>query len=172
MPAGRALSIPVPGPGRKSLYREEYADQAFKLCLLGATDEELADFFKVATATIYNWKNEHPAFLEASNAGKIKADAEVAHSLYRSATGHEVTAEKVVKVKDDKGERFEAVRYKQFIPGDPNAAFKWLLNRRRQDWRDRHEVQHDLTDDLASLLKMARARHAEKQTVYLGEPPE
>jgi hypothetical protein len=134
----KALAIPVPGPGRNSLYREEYADQAFKLCLLGATDEELAGFFAVVVATIYNWKNEHPAFLEATVAGKIKADAEVAHSLYRSATGHEMTAEKVVK----NGDKFEAIRYKRFIPGDPNAAYKWLLNRRRQDWSEKTAIEH------------------------------
>jgi hypothetical protein len=167
MAKGKALAIPVPGPGRKSLYREAYADQAFKLCLLGATDEELADFFGVVIATIYNWKNDHPAFLEATIAGKVKADAEVAHSLYKSATGHQITAEKIIKTADDK---FEAVRYKQFIPGDPNAAYKWLCNRRRNDWRDRHEVKHDVTDDLAAILLHARSRRTEKQTIFIGEP--
>lgn len=171
MAKGRKLAIPVPGPGRKSLYQEAFADQAFKLCLLGATDEELADFFEVAVKTIYNWKDEHPAFLQATIDGKVKADAEVAHSLYRAATGHEMTAEKVVKVKDEKGERFEAVRYKQFIPSDPNAAYKWLCNRRRTDWRERHEVQHDVSGDLASILMAARERPL-KQTVYPGEPEE
>ena len=34
--------------GRKSEYRIEYADQALKLCLLGATDKELAEFFSVS----------------------------------------------------------------------------------------------------------------------------
>lgn len=150
---GKALAIPIPGPGRTSLYRKEYADQAFKLCLLGAVDEELADFFGVSVATVYNWKNEHPAFLEATIAGKIKADAEVAHSLYRSATGHELTAEKVVKVKDEQGERFEAVRYKQFVPADPNAAYKWLLNRRRQNWSDKTAIA--LTGEL-TVTKVER----------------
>jgi hypothetical protein len=159
MPAdSKALSIPVPGPGRKSLYQEQFADQAFKLCLLGATDEELADFFGVVVATIYNWKNEHPAFLEATIAGKVKADAEVAHSLYRAATGHEVTAEKVVKVKDEQGERFEAVRYKQFVPADPQAAYKWLLNRRRQDWRDKQEVEHSGNLSIADTILERRKR--------------
>jgi hypothetical protein len=158
MAGEKQLSIPVPGPGRKSLYREEYADQAFKLCLLGATDEELADFFGVATATIYNWKNEHPAFLEATIAGKIKADAEVAHSLYRSATGHELTAEKLMK-KDDG--TFEAIRYKRYIPGDPSAAFKWLANRRRQNWTDTQKVEHGLSDDLAAIIAERRAKVSE-----------
>jgi transposase len=149
---GKALAIPVPGPGRKSLYQEAYADQAFKLCLLGAVDEELADFFDVSIATIYNWKNEHPAFLEATVAGKIKADAEVAHSLYKSATGHQITAERVVK----NGDKFEAVRYKQFIPGDPNAAYKWLVNRRRQDWADTQKIEYGITGQLADIIAARR----------------
>jgi len=38
--------------GRPSGYREEFAEQARKLCRLGATDKELADFFGVDEATI------------------------------------------------------------------------------------------------------------------------
>lgn len=33
--------------GRPSGYKPEYAEQARKLCLLGATDQEIADFFEV-----------------------------------------------------------------------------------------------------------------------------
>src|SRR3990170_280949 len=99
--------------GRPSKYQEEFAEQARKLCLLGATDGELADFFEVCEATINNWKHEHPGFLESIRAGKIKADAEVADSLYRRATGEEIQLEKVVK-RDDGS--FEAVRYKSYVP--------------------------------------------------------
>jgi hypothetical protein len=135
---GKALAIPVPGPGRKSLYREEYAEQAFKLCLLGAVDAELANFFGVCEKTLNNWKHEHPAFLQSIIDGREKADAEVAHSLYKLATGHHVTAEKVVK----KDGNFEAVRYKQYIPADSAAAYRWLLNRRRKDWTDKQVHEH------------------------------
>jgi hypothetical protein len=138
MAKGKALAIPVPGPGRKSLYREQYAEQAFKLCLLGAKDTELAHFFGVSEKTLNNWKDEHPAFLQSIIDGKEKADAEVAHSLYKMATGHTITAEKLVK----KGDDFEAVRYKQYIPGDSGAAYRWLLNRRRQDWTDKQVHEH------------------------------
>lgn len=144
---GKALAIPVPGPGRKSLYREEFADQAFKLCLLGATDAELSKFFGVDERTINRWKIDHVAFCQSIADGKVKADAEVAHSLYRSATGHEVTAEKVVKTSDG---GFEAVRFKSYVPADPKAAYKWLLNRRRNDWSDRqvHEHQGTISVDI------------------------
>jgi hypothetical protein len=138
MSAGKDLAIPVPGPGRKSAYQPQFAEQARKLCLLGHTDAELAAFFEVSETTINNWKHAHPAFLESIRAGKTVADAEVADSLYKRATGEFVQAEKIVKT--DNG--FEAVRYKQYIPGDPQSAFRWLMNRRPNDWRDKREVEH------------------------------
>lgn len=50
---------------RPSKYKAEFAIQAEKLCKLGATDEELADFFEVSTTTIDNWKLAHESFLGA-----------------------------------------------------------------------------------------------------------
>lgn len=50
---------------RPTKYQEAYAEQARKLCLLGCTDAELADFFEVSEATINNWKLEYPEFLES-----------------------------------------------------------------------------------------------------------
>ena len=50
--------------GRKSEYRIEYADQALKLCLLGATDKELSEFFSVSEQTLNKWKKDYPEFLE------------------------------------------------------------------------------------------------------------
>ena len=35
------------GPGRPSLYQPEFAEQAFELCLAGATNLDLADTFEV-----------------------------------------------------------------------------------------------------------------------------
>ena len=138
MPEGQEL-VKI---GRPSAYRPEFAEQARKLCLVGYTDEQLADFFEVCVATIYNWRNEHPAFLEAIRAGKAVADAEVADSLYKRATGEHVQMEKLVKVQKDGQETYEAVRYKQWLPGDPTAAFRWLLNRQPQYWRDKRELEH------------------------------
>ncbi len=38
--------------GRPTLYKEDYPKQAYRLCLLGATDEEIAEAFGVTEATI------------------------------------------------------------------------------------------------------------------------
>lgn len=57
--------------GRKSEYREEYAEQALKLCLLGATDKEIAEFFSVSEQTLNSWKKKFPQFLESLKKGKL-----------------------------------------------------------------------------------------------------
>ena len=57
--------------GRPTNYKKEYDEQAYKLCLLGATDKEMADFFNVKEQTINNWKKNHPSFFESIKRGKI-----------------------------------------------------------------------------------------------------
>ena len=74
--------------GRPTDYREEYNEQVTKLCKLGATDKELADFFEVAESTINLWKEVHPQFSESIKEGKIQADANVAQALYHRAIGY------------------------------------------------------------------------------------
>jgi len=74
--------------GRPTLYKEEYNEQARKLCLLGATDKELADFFGVNEDSVHEWKKVHPLFSESIRAGKEIADAEVADRLYKRALGY------------------------------------------------------------------------------------
>lgn len=137
IPAG----MPIPGPGRDSMYRPEFNDQARKLCLLGAVDSELADFFGVSETTINNWKLQFPAFLESIREGKVSADAEVADSLYRRATGENIIIEKLVK----KGDDYEKISLKQFVPGEVQAQRLWLLNRRKGNWRDKVETEHSGT---------------------------
>lgn len=50
---------------RPTKYQEAYAEQARKLCLLGYTDAELADFFEVSESTINKWKIDYPKFSES-----------------------------------------------------------------------------------------------------------
>ncbi len=66
---------------RPTKYQEAYAEQARKLCLLGYTDAELADFFEVSESTINKWKLDYPEFSESIKKGKAVADAEVSDRL-------------------------------------------------------------------------------------------
>jgi hypothetical protein len=72
--------------GRPSKYRPEYAEQAKTLCEYGATDIEIAKFFKVSGRTIYRWQIEFPEFCQALKIGKSVSDDRVERSLYHRAT--------------------------------------------------------------------------------------
>lgn len=128
-----------PGPGRPSGYDPSMNDMARKLALLGMTDEEMAKFFGVTRQTLDNWKAEEPAFFAAVQEGKEIADANVADSLYKRATGEIVELEKVVK-HHETGEHI-VIKYKTFIPGDTGAAMNWLKNRKADKWRDKHDIE-------------------------------
>ena len=78
-------------------YKAEYAEQAYKLCLLGLSDEELAQYFKVSDRTLAAWKDAHPEFLRATVDGKVPADANVAKVIDNAAknvAAHDASAQK------------------------------------------------------------------------------
>lgn len=147
------------GAGRPSDYQEAFAEQATKLCALGATDDELADFFEVHRATIYRWKHDHPEFCDALKVGKDAADERVARSLYQKATGYNVTEEQAVKLRvEQHKEEVEVVQVEKHIPADTAAAIFWLKNRRKDEWRDKQDVEHGVTGQLAELLSRIDGR--------------
>lgn len=123
--------------GMKSIYKPEYAEQARKLCLLGATDKELANFFCVAESTINKWKTDYPEFSESIKSGKDIADGDVADRLYRRAMGY---SHKAVKIFNDQGAPLE-VEYTEHYPPDTTACIFWLKNRQKGKWRDKQEVE-------------------------------
>lgn len=129
-------------PGQPTKYREQYNEQARKLCLMGYTDKDLADFFEVAESTINNWKIEHPSFLESLKLGKEVADAEVTASLYQRATGYSHTETKVF---NNQGE-IVTHDVKRIYPPDPISIKYWLNNRQPERWREK--VETDVVSDI------------------------
>ncbi|EGR1391765.1 hypothetical protein ACCF70_000685 [Vibrio parahaemolyticus] len=115
-------------------YKLEYAHQAYKLCLIGARDQDLADFFEVHRDTIFNWVNLYPVFAEARKRGKMRADAEVAYQLFKRATGTSVRKEKVLS-------SGETVAYQEELPPDIRAMEFWLKYRSRSNWNPSQQVE-------------------------------
>lgn len=114
--------------GRKTLYKKEFDNMAYKLCLLGYTDDDLADFFEVTKQTINNWKHDHESFFDSLTRGKSQADAEVANALYNRAIG--------LVVKEDAVTRDgNVVSLNKELPPDASAAKHWLSNRQPKHWR-------------------------------------
>lgn len=151
--------------GRPTKYRDEYIELAYKVCLLGATDRELGDFFEVDEATINKWKIDHPEFYESIRKGKSNADANVADRLYQRARGFEHDSEEIKIVANE----VVHVRTRKIYPPDTTAAIFWLKNRQRDKWRDKTEVDANhsgevgvsLSADQAEQLIRARAKRSD-----------
>jgi hypothetical protein len=122
---------------RPSKYQADYAAKALKLCDLGATDEDLADFFSVSIRTISNWKSEFPEFLQALKSGKSAADDRVERSLYQRAVGYTHDA---VHFSAFQGVVTET-SYRNHCAPDVTAQIFWLKNRRPDLWRDKREQE-------------------------------
>lgn len=120
--------------GQLSLYKPEYDRTVLELCLLGKKDEEIAEYFGVATSTFYLWKKEFESFSEAVKDGKERADNRVVCALRRRAEGMEVEEEHVTIDPDGK-KTIKIVKRK--LPPDPTSMIYWLNNRQRANWKNR-----------------------------------
>lgn len=127
------------GPGQPTKYRKEYDRQAYRHCLLGATDDDLAALFDVNVWTIHEWKKAQPSFLKALREGKEEADAKVAESMYRASVGY---SHEDVHVSNYQGQITLTPLTKHYPP-DTRAASLWLRNRQPRKWRDK--TAHELT---------------------------
>lgn len=125
--------------GRPTDYRTEYAGEAKKLAKLGATDIQIADFFGVDVRTVSLWKITHKEFSQSLKAGKDELDARVEQSLYHRAMGFERDSVKIFLNKQ--GEPV-TVPFREVVPPDTTACIFWLKNRKRDQWRDKSEVDH------------------------------
>lgn len=123
---------------RPTKYKPEYASQAAKLCLLGATDAQLADFFEVSVSTINLWKVQHSEFSESIKVPKALADERVEQSLFRRAMGYEHD-EVDIKVVD---KEIVMTPIRKYYPPDTTAMIFWLKNRSPGQWRDKVEQEH------------------------------
>ena len=136
--------------GRPTKYRPDYCEQAKKLALLGLTDSEMAEFFEVCEDTIHEWKKTHHEFSESIHAGKLPADAEIAHSLYDRAKGARWTEQAAFKVRHQTAsgvftEEVQIVELQKGAPPDTQAASLWLRNRRPKSWRDTQHIEQTVT---------------------------
>lgn len=143
------------------------------MCLLGATDKELADFFEVNESTINAWKRDHAEFSKSVKAGKEQADAIVAQKLFHRAIGYSHPAVKILSVPrgGNQGSDIEQVPYTERYPPETAAAIFWLKNRQPKKWRDKQEQEHtfpELSSEerqaaIAALLAKAKQRQQEKR---------
>lgn len=151
----------MPAPSK---FRQKFVDQARVLTQLGATDNELAEFFKTTQRTINRWKTEHADFGNALRVGKHEADERVTRSLFQRAVGYSLP-ETHVSVHQGKVLKTELMKH---FPPDTTACIFWLKNRRPEEWREKFEHDHGLNLSREKLAQLLRA--VEGRLVELEEP--
>lgn len=154
-----AVSVANP-VGRPSDYQDVFAKQAAKLCELGATDMELANFFGVETRTIYRWRNSVPEFCQSVVVGKEAADERVKRSLFNRAVGYTFESEKVFQFQG----QIVRAQTTEHVPPDPGAALNWLKNRQPGEWRENVNVNIGVSnmsdEEIAARLVALAAKAA------------
>jgi hypothetical protein len=160
--------------GRPTTYRPENAEIARNTCIVGATNESLAERFGVCRRTIDNWIATIPEFSDAVRYGREVADEAVISALFARATGME---QKMTKVFCHRGQPVTA-NYTVQLPPDVRACFFWLRNRRPEQWRENRPLveEEDGDPDWVSELEAASERVrlaavAERATQSAAEGP-
>jgi hypothetical protein len=142
--------------------KPDISDLARKFCMLGATDEDLAELFEVEPATIADWITGFPDFGAALKQGREIADATAAERLFQRAIGFSHEVEKVVQ----SGGKPLTVKYTEHYPPDTTALVFWLKNRQRARWRDKPEPEADtVSNEALAELEAAgeRARNLARE---------
>lgn len=134
--------------GRPTKYKPELCKDAYKLCLLGFTDKQLAEFFEVAESTLNLWKLEYPEFSESLKRGKDIADAEVIDSLFKRCVGYTHEEDKIFQYEGIP----VIVPTTKHYPPDPLSCFYWLNNRQRGKWSNK--VTPNDHDDEIPVIKV------------------
>lgn len=117
--------------GAPTKYKTEFAQIAAKMCELGATDQDLADAFKVNVRSIYRWSSEHDEFCQSLKANKAIYDDKIERSLAMRALGYS-HPDTDLRVLDGKIVETEITKH---YPPDTTACIFWLKNRKPDKYR-------------------------------------
>ena len=133
--------------GSTSRYDPLICELVIDYSLLGATLAEIATLLEISFPTLLSWRDKHPEFRAALLEGKEIADARVAKSLYRRAIGYNHPDTHVCVID---GQVIQTPIVKHYPP-DTAAAFIWLQNRRRGDWKHRRPDQDEVTPEQIAI---------------------
>lgn len=103
-----------------------------------------------------------PAINDALKRGKEPFDIEIENALHDSARGYFVTVKEPMKLKRVRQragegrveeEYIEYVDRQQYIPPQTAAQIFWLKNRKADDWREKREVEANITDEVFKNMR-------------------
>lgn len=116
----------------------------------GLIEADIAHNLGISKKTMELYKKEHIDFLSALKRGKEEVDILVENALFKRTQGFrydEITTERMPiydKIYPDKVTGYEMVETKRVtkeVLPDPTSMIFWLKNRKKAEWRDKHEVE-------------------------------
>ena len=115
----------------------------------GLIEADIAHNLGISKKTMELYKKEHCDFLAALKRGKEEVDILVENALFKRTQGYrydEVTTESFPVYEAMTGkilgyEMRETKRVTKEVLPDPTSMIFWLKNRKKLEWRDKHEVE-------------------------------
>lgn len=104
----------------------------------GLIDEQIAKNMGVAYSTFKEWKKRFPDLSDVLKRSKEVVDREVENALFESAKGFVYEEEAVTNTG-------EVVTVKKYSKPNVTAIIFWLKNRKRNEWRDKQEIEQEIT---------------------------
>ena len=116
----------------------------------GFTEKQISQKLGIAYSTFNLYKNEHLELLEALKIGKEELTIELEKTLYQKAMGFEYEETDITEYVDDSGKKKKQVvkKKKRALPDTGALAFA-LKNLDSERWRDRHEQQIDMKNEVS-----------------------
>ena len=142
--------------GRPTVRSVKLMKMIENLALLGLSDEKIADSIGVSRSTFALWKKDDKGFSDRIFQNREGAHASVSRSMFERAIGYKVKSVKIFA--DPKSGATLKVPFWEHYPPDVAACMSILKNRQPKLWRDKVDVEHKVTEQLAARLAAARKR--------------
>ena len=127
----------------------------------GLTYEQIASNCGIALSTLKDWRERFSAISTALKKGKAVVDIMVENALYKRAMGYtfeEVVHERTCVGKDEDGlpiyEMVETKRATKEVQPDVTAQIFWLKNRKPAEWRDKQQIDTNISTGGDFVLKI------------------
>lgn len=114
------------------VWRDDIPVRAYRLALLGLTNEELAVAFGISANTFSQWLRSRDDLRKALELGRQEADSRVVQSLYKKATGYTFEEDNITVSHG----QVIVTRVQKYAHPETTAAIFWLKNRQKEKWAD------------------------------------
>jgi len=123
------------------------------LASLNLTDKQICQVLEISESSLNLYKKDEIIF-KALKKGKEISDARVERSLFERAMGYSHPEDNIHVTKNGEVIITPTIKY---YPPDTVACIFWLKNRKPDEWRDKTEMKHDLTENLMAAVVAALA---------------